>query len=259
MRGRVSGYVISSLLAVLVCATGRYASAQAPQYAQADIEHGSGIYAAECASCHGANGDAISGVNLRSGQFRRASSDQDLTGIIPNGIPGTGMLAHKFAQSELVGLVAYLRNMRDFDGRAVALGDAGRGRMVFEGKGGCTSCHRVNEKGSRVAPNLSDIGAIRAAGALQNSLVDPSSAMMPINRPVRAVTKDGKVINGRRLNEDTYTVQLLDEQERLVSLLKSDLRGYTILTKSPMASYKDTLSGAELADVLAYLVSLKGS
>ncbi len=54
--------------------------------------------------------------------------------------------------------------------------------------------------------------------------------MMPINRPVRAVTRDGTVINGRRLNEDTYTVQLLDDQEKLVSLVKADLREYTILT-----------------------------
>ena len=82
--------------------------------------------------------------------------------------------------------------------------------------------------------------------------------MMPINRPVRAVTKDGKVVNGRRLNEDTYTVQLIDEQEKLVSLTKADLREYTILTTSPMPSYKDRLSENELADVVAYLLSLKG-
>ncbi len=83
--------------------------------------------------------------------------------------------------------------------------------------------------------------------------------MLPINRPVRAVTTDGKVINGRRLNEDTYTVQLIDDQGRLASLVKADLREYTILTKSPMPSYKDKLSSAELADVLTYLLSLKGS
>ena len=29
----------------------------------------------------------------------------------------------------------------------------------------------------------------------------------PINRPVRVVTKDGTTINGRRLNEDTYSLQ----------------------------------------------------
>jgi len=69
---------------------------------------------------------------------------------------------------------------------------------------------------------------------------------------------DGTVINGRRLNEDTYTVQLIDDQERLLSLVKADLREYTISTTSPMPSYKDTLSADELADLLAYLLSLKG-
>jgi mono/diheme cytochrome c family protein len=53
-------------------------------------------------------------------------------------------------------------------------------------------------------------------------------------------------------------VQLVDDQERLVSLTKSDLREYTILTVSPMPSYKDRLDPDELADVVAYLLSLKG-
>jgi hypothetical protein len=105
---------------------------------------------------------------------------------------------------------------------------------------------------------LTDIGAIRGAGSIQRSLLDPNSQMMPINRPIRAVTRDGKVINGRRLNEDTYTVQLIDDQERLLSLTKADLREYTILTSSPMPSYKDTLGADELADLLAYMLSLKG-
>jgi hypothetical protein len=88
--------------------------------------------------------------------------------------------------------------------------------------------------------------------------MDPTSQMMPINRPVRAVTRDGKVITGRRLNEDTYSVQLIDDQERLVSLVKADLRDYTILTVSPMPSYRERLSQDEISDVVAYLLSLKG-
>src|SRR5206468_10237389 len=137
-------------------------------------------------------------------------------------------------------------------------GDAARGRIAFEGKGGCLRCHRVGAQGPLVAPDLSDIGAIRSAASLQRSLTDPSSQMMPINRPVRAVTRDGTVINGRRLNEDTYTVQLIDDRERLVSLNKTDLREYTISTTSPMPSYKNTLSADDIADVVAYLLSLKG-
>ena len=70
--------------------------------------------------------------------------------------------------------------------------------------------------------------------------------------------KDGTIINGRRLNEDTYTVQIIDDHERLHSLQKADIRELTISTTSPMPSYKSTLSEGEIADVLAYLLSLKG-
>ena len=137
--------------------------------------------------------------------------------------------------------------------------DAGRGQAIFEGKGGCTRCHRVNGKGSRLAPDLTDIGAVRSPDALERSLLDPTSGMLPVNRSVRAVTRDGKVITGRRLNEDTYTVQLIDPTERLVSLSKSDLREYTVVKTSPMPSYKNELSSGELDDVVAYLRTLKGS
>lgn len=93
---------------------------------------------------------------------------------------------------------------------------------------------------------------------VQQSLLDPSSTMMPINRPIRAVTRDGRTINGRRLNEDTFTVQIIDDQERLASLEKAQLREYTVLTTSAMPSYRDKLGRNELADLVAYLVSLKG-
>ena len=230
----------------------------AQDYTQADIAYGSRLYAAQCATCHGASGDSVGGVDLRSGKFRNATTDQDLMSVIMNGVTGTGMQAFRFDAAELAGIIAYLRSMNTFDAGSVRSGDGDRGRVLFEGKGGCTRCHRVGAQGARVAPDLSDIGAIRSAGSLQRSLIDPNSQMMPINRPVRAVTRDGKVINGRRLNEDTYTVQLMDDQERLVSLAKADLRDYTILKTSLMPSYKDTLGADDLADLVAYLLSLKG-
>ena len=228
------------------------------EYAPADIAYGARLYDAQCTTCHSANGDGVGGVDLRSGKFRNAVTDQDLTRVITTGIPGTGMLAFKLDPSEIAGIIAYLRNMNSFDRGSVKAGDAGRGRAVANGKGDCARCHRVGADGSRVGPDLSDIGTTRSAGSLLRSLTDPSSQMMPINRPVRAVTRDGKTINGRRLNEDTYTVQLLDDQERLVSLVKTDLREYTILTVSPMPSFKGRLSDDEVADVVAYLLSLKG-
>jgi putative heme-binding domain-containing protein len=227
-------------------------------YAPADIAYGASLYAAQCATCHGPNGDQVGGVDVRSGRFRNASTDQDLTRVITNGIPGTGMPAFRFDAAEFAGIIAYLRNMTTFDAGSVKPGDIARGQALFGGRGGCTRCHRVGAKGAGVAPDLSDIGAVRSAGSLHRSLVDPSSQMMPINRPVRAVMRDGTVINGRRLNEDTYTVQILDDRERLLSLDKADLREFRILTTSLMPSYKDQLAADDLADLVAYLLSLKG-
>src|SRR6185369_4405222 len=133
-----------------------------------------------------------------------------------------------------------------------------RGQALFEGKGACTSCHRVNGNGPRVAPDLSDIGALRSPAQLQRSLTEPVKQMMPMNRPVRVVTRDGRTIRGRRLNEDTYTVQLIDEQERLVSLDKTDIRELELAKTSPMPPATTTLSNDELPDMIGYLLSLKG-
>jgi putative heme-binding domain-containing protein len=244
------------LVAVVILA---FAYPGQSQYNQGDVELGFTLYNANCITCHGANGDSVPGINLRAGQFRRISTDDDLNRLVQTGIPGTAMPPGRYSTAELGGLVAYVRSMKDFDAAGAGSGDASRGETIFEEKGNCTSCHRVSGKGSRVAPDLSDVGAVRSPDALRQSLVDPSASMLPLNRPVRAITRDGKVIIGRRLNEDTYTVQLIDKDERLVSLIKADLREYTISATSTMPSYKDKLTSAELDDLIAYLRRLKGS
>ena len=88
--------------------------------------------------------------------------------------------------------------------------------------------------------------------------MDPTGSMLPKNRSIRAVTRDGRTITGRRINEDTYAVQIIDETEHLVSVDKKNLREYTVLTTSPMPSYEDQITQQELSDLLAYLLSLKG-
>jgi len=258
---RGSATVVCAMVLWTIGRAAASAQPQAPlhdsQYSDADIAYGATLYTSKCVTCHGTQGDAIGGVNLRSGTFRNALIDRDLERFIRAGSPA-GMPAFRLDNAEMAGIIAYLRNMNAFDTATVKAGDAARGRAVFAGKGACTGCHRIGVAGSRVGPNLSEIGAARSAGSLQRSLVDPASQMMPINRPVRAVRKDGTIVTGRRLNEDTYSVQIIDEKERLHSLLKADLREYTVSKASPMPSYKGTLSDEEIADVLAYLLSLKG-
>ena len=143
------------------------------------------------------------------------------------------------------------------DGGTVSAENVAAGKAIFEGKGACQSCHRINGNGSRVAPDLTSIGTTLSPAALAKVLVDPNGSLRPAVRSVRAVTKDGKVIIGRRLNEDMYTVQIIDEEEHLRSLTKSSLREDVILTTARMPSYQEKLSASERADVVAYLLSLK--
>jgi putative heme-binding domain-containing protein len=228
------------------------------QYTSADIEAGSRLYASQCSLCHGQNGDGVNGVDLRRGVFRRSVSDEDLARVITTGISAAGMPGFNFQPAELTAVIAFIRAGFDPSGTAVKVGDPARGRLLFSAKGNCAACHRVNGVGPRTAPDLSDVGAIRTPAALQRSLLDPSSGMLPINRPVRAVTRDGVTIRGRRLNEDTFTVQLIDDKERLISLIKADLREYEIGRTSPMPSAAKTMTGDEISDLVAYLLTLKG-
>jgi putative heme-binding domain-containing protein len=228
------------------------------QYSQADVEAGSRLYSAQCQLCHGPTGDQITGIDLRRGQFRRSTSDEDLTKVITTGVAGTAMPPFSLQPAEVSSVIAFIRAGFDPAGTAVKVGNAALGRQVFEGKGSCQSCHRVNGAGPRVAPDLSDIGAARTPATLQRSILEPSAVMQPINRPVRVVMKDGRTFAGRRFNEDTFTVQLIDDQERLHSLEKKDIKSLEVQTTSPMPSFNGKLTTEEISDLVAYLITLKG-
>lgn len=226
------------------------------QYTSEAIQAGLRVYSRECALCHGPQGDLVSGIDLRRGQFRTAQSDDDLRSVITEGRAQGQMPAFNLREEELGGVIAYIRAGFDPDGVAVRIGDPVSGREIFNGRGECASCHRVNGVGPRTAPDLSDIGVSRTPAQLQLNLLDPAAAILPINRPVRIVTRNEETITGRRLNEDTYTVQLIDSQERLRSLIKEDLVTYEI-SDAP-SKQATSLDADEVADVVAYLLTLSG-
>src|SRR5207302_3773697 len=179
----------SALLSAWLLCAARPASAQTQdhQYSATDIQAGLRLYGAQCALCHGNNGDGIAGVNLPRQQFRRASSDDDIKNTITTGVAAAGMPPFRLQPAELNGLVAYIRSGFDASGAPFKVGNMARGQAIYD-RNACAACHRVKGAGARTAPDLTDIGAIRQAAAIQRSLVEPNKAMLPINRPVRIVT-----------------------------------------------------------------------
>ena len=230
----------------------------AGSYTAADVEAGARLYSAHCFACHGADGALVASVDLRRGVFRLGSSDEEISRTIARGIPGTAMTPQKFTAAELHALVAYIRSMRDFGTRTVAAGDPGKGATLIEEKG-CLSCHRIRGKGDLFAVDLTEIGATRSAEALHRALEDATNVVAAPRRFIRAVTADGRTIAGRRLNEDTFTVQLLDDRGELVSLVKSELREYSVSKSSPRPAGKDKLTAEERAHLTAFLSGLKGT
>ena len=229
-----------------------------PYTSPADVEAGSRMYRSHCAECHGLDGLGGRGPSLTSGRFRHGDTDEDLLRTIGGGIPGTEMPGIYFNGQQLWQLVAYVRSLsaRGSDSSEVA-GTPERGSVVFRGKGGCLVCHRVNGEGSRLGPDLSDVGGSRTPTHLRTSLLRPQEVVGTGYWMVRAVTNDGRQISGIRLNEDTHSVQILDAQENLRSLRKSDLETYEIDKSSTMPAYEGTLTSAEIDDLVAYLSTLQ--
>ena len=164
----------------------------------------------------GRKATACAGVNLGSGKFRRASTDDEMVRIIIGGIPGTAMPPSTSRRGRPVpSWPTCARLPRRQRGTAIP-GDAGRGRPIFEGKGQCLTCHSVGGSGCARRAGADRVGALRRAVELQRSLVEPSGEIRSDNRPVRVVTPTGATITGRLLNQDTFSMQLLDSSERLV-------------------------------------------
>jgi putative heme-binding domain-containing protein len=118
---------------------------------------------------------------------------------------------------------------------------------------------------------LSRVGEARSAAYLIDSIRDPnselSSGMLDPNNhyglpliydTVTVVTASGDKIVGVAKNEDTFSIQLLDNHQQLQFFLKKDLKQITHERKSLMPAYSEQmLSPADLQDLVAYLESLR--
>ena len=140
---------------------------------------------------------------------------------------------------------------------ASPVGNPSSGRALVQSSK-CMDCHRIGDEGSRIGPDLSDIGGRRSPALLQRAIVAPDDEVLPENRFVRVVTSEGTSVQGKLLNQDAFSIQMMTPDERLKSYLKTRLREFSIVQKGLMPSFDGALNSSQLADVVSYLVSLKG-
>jgi putative heme-binding domain-containing protein len=255
-RPRHSSWFAFPGLTVVLCMASIVAAQH--NYTPADIEDGGRLYQFTCARCHGPDGDAIAGLNLGRGQFKRVTTDDEIARVILNGIPGTSMPPNKFSEMEAGTIVAYLRSLETAAAKSPGMpGVASRGQALFEGKGKCAGCHGLNGRGSRFGPDLGDIGTRRRAAEIERSILYPDADINTDYRFVRAVTRDGVTIRGRLLNQDLFTLQVFDSNERLQTLPRTSLREVEVLKSSAMPRAK--LDPQDVADLVSYLRTMKGA
>ena len=226
-----------------------------PFTSEEDVEAGGRLYRSHCAVCHGIDGEGAIGANLTTGAFRHGSADQDLFNTISVGIPGTEMPGIFFNGRQMWQLVGFVRSLSHGRAAEQATGDPVKGEAVYAANG-CAGCHRVRGDGGRMGPDLSDIGAMRSLVHLQTSILTPDESVLPQHWMVKAKSKDGKVISGMRMNEDTFSVQLIDPAGNLASFAKAELSEYTVDRSSGMPSFEGTITGDDFENLVAYLASL---
>jgi cytochrome c oxidase cbb3-type subunit III len=228
-----------------------------------------------CAFCHGlgARGGGR-GPDLTRAYKRHGNSDGDLFNTINNGVPGTAMPPNGttgqgvgMTNEEIWQVITYLRSV-EMKAPAKALGDAANGKKLFYGDANCSGCHMVQGHGGRLGPNLTAVGGIRTPEYIVDSVRNPSrrlaQGLLEATKEfpqeyetITVVTADGKEIKGVALNEDSFSVQLMDASETIHTFEKDKLRSFSRSRNSMMPAYdSNLLSDKDLEDIVAFLVSV---
>ena len=223
-----------------------------------DVRMGERLFRQQCGRCHGrdAAGGEL-GPDLTSG-FRNSSTDSGLFNIVREGLPNTQMIGiSRSATDQSVWMVtSYLNSLNDTADTDLP-GSAAAGMQLFNGQGNCASCHMVSGKGGRRGPDLTQVGNRRDPDELVSDLTTPDEDVTPRWWTIRVTREDGSVVEGLRMNEDTFTFRLMDEDENLWSFSKGRVRSYERIETSTMPSVDGTLTASEVDDLVAYLFSLR--
>jgi cytochrome c oxidase cbb3-type subunit III len=231
-------------------------------------------FRANCAFCHGlgARGGGR-GPDLTRVQKKHGNSDADIFRTINEGVPGTAMPPNGATQQgvgmteeEIWQVVSYIRSVQ-VKSSPQAIGNAVRGKELFSGSAACATCHMMEGKGGRLGPDLAATGAARSVDYIVDSVRNPShrlaqgltEAMKEFSQEyetVNVVDERGQKFQGVVLNEDNFTLQMIDTREQIHLFEKEKLRSLDKSRESLMPKYDEKmLPERDLRDIVAYLLS----
>lgn len=226
-----------------------------------------------CAFCHGLSAKGGGrGPDLTKARKKHGNSDADLFRTISQGVAGTAMPAGTaggigvgMTDDEIWQVITYIRSVQ-VKAPEKPIGDGAHGKELFFGKARCATCHMVEGKGGRLGPDLTDVGTARATEYIVDSVRNPSrrlaqgvaEAMKEFPQEyetITVLTLEGKRITGVAMNEDSFTVQMMDADEKIYLFEKDKLKSFEKSRESLMPPYDARmLSDKELDDIMAFLL-----
>ena len=259
---RMTRVLLIALVWLFLLGTNAIAQSPLDALSPEDIEDGQRLYRIHCARCHGIDGAGGEGSNLVRARLKHAGDDQALIDLLGSGIPGTGMPGiWTLDDAQRTRVAGYVRTLGRLPTEEMP-GDPQRGEDVYASRGGCPACHIVAGIGTGIGPELSDVGDRRGLAYLTNSLTDPAAEQSQTGGyldylAVRVRTANRRV-EGLRVAEDAFTVQVRDVSGQLHSFRKDRLLEYEkAFRHSLMPDYEAVLSAQDTRDVVSYLMSLR--
>ena len=226
-----------------------------------DINAGASYFEKQCSRCHGfdARGNDEVGAPNLTGTLKRANSSAGIYTILREGISGTAMMAvdPKVPDSQLWQLAAYIESLSREAANFAVNGSAEAGAVLFNETGECLDCHMLAGRGGRLGPDLTSIGSELSPDELALALLEPSAEVAPRWWSVSLTDKNGVSRTGLRMNEDSFSIRIMDADAQLWSYPRNTLSRIVRSEESTMPSYAARFDDAQIDDLVAYLYSLR--
>ena len=223
---------------------------------------GQRVFDTNCAGCHGLDGrGGDKGIDIVDNLAGHNLTDAKLRSIIANGIAGTSMPAFpELNQQQVRNIIGYLRSLQGSAGARELPGDAARGKTIFSGSAGCSTCHTLAGDGGFLGPDLSNYGTNSSVTAIRDAIIKRDRVEPAGYRSAVLTTLQGERLEGIVRNEDNFSIQFLAKDGTFHFFQRTELQKIESLGHSLMPSdYGDRLSATDLNDLVSYIIKSTSS